>query len=117
MPPPLVYWSSPLPATHGDVWLPSLIVFPVSVSRVPTQHVLRAAVLANLGRYRGESRSHTAFDLRILLRSCTDQDRDPLAVVWVDIERCLHWQDLRRCRPHVLPPVADRGRLRLGLRD
>jgi integrase/recombinase XerD len=51
------------------------------------QLVLRAAVSAYLGRYRGETRLHTDSDLRVFLRWCTDQDLDPLAAVRVDIER------------------------------
>jgi hypothetical protein len=34
--------------------------------------VLRAAVAAYLGRYRGQTRLHTESDLRIYLRWCTD---------------------------------------------
>src|ERR671932_1000255 len=62
--------------------------------------VLRAAVSAYLGRYRGETRLHTESDLRIFLRWCTDQDLDPLAAVRVDIERYLRWlQDVRSFQP------------------
>jgi WD40 repeat protein len=43
--------------------------------------VLRAAVAAYLGRYRGESRLHTESDLRVFRRWCADQDLDPLAAV------------------------------------
>src|SRR5436190_5849227 len=49
---------------------------------VPAGHlVLRAAVSAYLGRYRGETRMHTESDLRVFLRWCTDQDLDPLTAV------------------------------------
>src|SRR5690349_23340340 len=62
--------------------------------------VLRAAVAAYLGRYRGESRLHTESDLRVFLRWCADQDLDPLAAVRADIERYLRWlQDVRRYQP------------------
>src|SRR5690349_5219872 len=62
--------------------------------------VLRAAVAAYLGRYRGETRLHTESDLRVFLRWCTDQGLDPLAAVRADIERYLRWlQDVRRYQP------------------
>ncbi len=64
------------------------------------QLLLRAAVSAYLGRYRGETRLHTESDLRVFLRWCNDQDLDPLAAVRVDIERYLRWmQDVRRYQP------------------
>ncbi|HZM79416.1 MAG TPA: hypothetical protein VFC19_27105 [Candidatus Limnocylindrales bacterium] len=64
------------------------------------QLVLRAAVSAYLGRYRGETRVHTESDLRIFLRWCTDQGLDPLAAVRVDIERYVRWlQDVRGYQP------------------
>src|SRR4051794_17842542 len=62
--------------------------------------VLRAAVSAYLGRYRGQTRLHTESDLRVFLRWCADHDLDPLAAVRVDIERYLRWlQDVRRYQP------------------
>src|SRR5918912_4467199 len=62
--------------------------------------VLRAAVSAYLGRYRGETRLHTESNLRVCLRWCTDQDLDPLSAVRVDIERYVRWlQDVRRYQP------------------
>jgi site-specific recombinase XerD len=64
------------------------------------QLVLRAAVSAYLGRYRGETRLHTDSDLRVFLRWCTDQGLDPLAAVRVDIERYVRWlQDVRCYQP------------------
>jgi integrase/recombinase XerD len=64
------------------------------------QLVLRAAVAAYLGRYRGQTRLRTESDLRVFLRWCTDQDLDPLAAVRVDIERYVRWlQDVRRHQP------------------
>jgi len=79
-----------------------MAAFPASSSGVPRadQLVLRAAVSAYLGRYRGETRLHTESDLRVFLRWCTDQDLDPLAAVRVDVERYLRWlQDVRRYQP------------------
>jgi integrase/recombinase XerD len=65
--------------------------------------VLRAAVAAYLGRYRGESRLHTESDLRVFLRWCADQALDPLAAVRADIERYLRWlQDVRRYQPSTI---------------
>src|SRR3954466_12549461 len=64
------------------------------------QLVLRAAVSAFLGRYRGQTRLHTESDLRVFLRWCTDHDVDPLAAVRIDIERYVRWlQDVRRHQP------------------
>src|SRR5262249_54134665 len=77
--------------------------------------VLRAAVSAYLGRYRGETRLHTESDLRVFLRWCTDHGLDPLAAVRVDIGRSVRWlQAVPRYHP---PTVARRGRLLPGLRD
>jgi hypothetical protein len=78
-----------------------MAAFPVpnGVARAD-QLVLRAAVSAYLGRYRGETRLHTESDLRVFLGWCVNQNLDPLAVVWVDIERYLRWlQDERRYQP------------------
>ncbi|MDT5027167.1 MAG: integrase/recombinase XerD [Micromonosporaceae bacterium] len=64
------------------------------------QLVLRAAVSAYLGRYRGETLLHTESDLRVFLRWCTDHGLDPLAAVRADIERYVRWlQDVRRYQP------------------
>ncbi|TYC20312.1 tyrosine-type recombinase/integrase [Micromonospora sp. MP36] len=64
------------------------------------QLVLRAAVSAFLGRYRGQTRVHTESDLRVFLRWCTDHGLDPLTAVRVDIERYVRWlQDVRRYQP------------------
>jgi integrase/recombinase XerD len=83
--------------THGEVWLPFLL--PVSVS-CRLIIVLRAAVSAYLGRYRGETRVHTESDLRVFLRWCADHGLDPLTAVRVDVERYVRWlQDVRRYQP------------------
>jgi site-specific recombinase XerD len=64
------------------------------------QLVLRAAVAAYLGRYRGDTRLHTESDLRVFLTWCTDQNLDPLATMRVDIERYVRWlQDVRCYQP------------------
>ena len=66
--------------------------------------VLRAAVAACLGRYRGQTRLHTESDLRVFLRWCTDLDLDPLATTRIDIERYVRWlQDVRRYQPSTVP--------------
>jgi hypothetical protein len=70
--------------------------------------VLRAAVAACLGRYRGETRLHTESDLRVFLRWCTNQYLDPLAAVRVDIERYVRW--LRYGRTRYTPILQDRMR-------
>jgi integrase/recombinase XerD len=62
--------------------------------------VLRAAIAAYLGRYRGQTRLHTESDLRIFLRWCADHGPDPLRAVRVDIERYVRWlQDVRGFQP------------------
>src|SRR4051812_31290418 len=61
--------------------------------------VLRAAVAAYLGRYRGESpsRLHTGSDLKIFLTWCAAHGLDPLTVGRVDIERYVRWLQEERC--------------------
>ncbi|MEV0134847.1 tyrosine-type recombinase/integrase [Dactylosporangium sp. NPDC050688] len=62
--------------------------------------VLRAAVAAYLGRYRGLTRQHSESDLHVFLRWCTDHELDPLTAVRVDIERYVRWlQDVRHYQP------------------
>jgi integrase/recombinase XerD len=64
------------------------------------ERVLRAAVAAYLGRYRGQSRLHTGSDLKIYLTWCTDKDLDPLRMGRVDIERYVRWlQEIRYYQP------------------
>ncbi|MER7441599.1 hypothetical protein [Micromonospora avicenniae] len=66
----------------------------------PDRVVLRAAVAANLGRYRGDTRLHTQSDLRVYLTWCANHDLDPLTVARADIERYVRWlQDVRRFQP------------------
>jgi site-specific recombinase XerD len=79
-----------------------MAVFPVSDAGVASsdQLVLRAAIAADLGRYRGQTRLHTNSDLRIFLRWCDEQDLEPLAAVRTDIERYVRWlQEIRRFQP------------------
>jgi integrase/recombinase XerD len=79
-----------------------MAAFPVPDTGVAAsgQLVLRAAVSAYLGRYRGETRLHTESDLRIFLCWCADHRLDPLAAVRVDIERYVRWlQDVRHYQP------------------
>src|SRR3569833_1465471 len=65
--------------------------------------VLRSAVAAYLGRYRGQTRLHSESDLRVFLRWCTDHDLDPLTVVRIDIERYVRWlQDVRCYQPSIV---------------
>jgi site-specific recombinase XerD len=64
------------------------------------ERVLRAAVAAYLGRYRGESRVHTGSDLKVFLTWCAGLDLDPLGVGRVEIERYVRWlQEVRRYQP------------------
>jgi integrase/recombinase XerD len=79
-----------------------MAIFPVSVVGVASSDhlVLRAAVAAYLGRYRGQTRLHTNSDLRIFLRWCDEQTLAPLAAVRTDIERYVRWlQEVRRFQP------------------
>jgi integrase/recombinase XerD len=79
-----------------------MAAFPVPDTGVAAagQLVLRAAVSAYLGRYRGETRLHTESDLRVFLRWSADHGLDPLAAVRVDIERYVRWlQDVRLYQP------------------
>lgn len=67
---------------------------------VVDERVLRAAVAAYLGRYRGESRVHTGSDLKVFLTWCSDQDLDPLNLGRAEIERYVRWlQEVRRYQP------------------
>ena len=62
--------------------------------------VLRAAVAAYLGRYRGESRVHTGSDLKVFLTWCAGRDPDPLSRGRAEIERYVRWlQEVRRYQP------------------
>jgi hypothetical protein len=61
------------------------------------ERVLRAAVAAYLGRYRGESRVHTGSDLKVFLTWCAGQDLDPLELGRVEIERYVRWLQEVRC--------------------
>ena len=49
--------------------------------------MLRAAVAAYLGRYRGGARVHTGSDLTVFLTWCTERDLDPLNLGRAEIER------------------------------
>jgi hypothetical protein len=67
---------------------------------VSDERVLRAAVAAYLGRYRGESRVHTDSDLKVFLSWCAGQELDPLNLGRVEIERYVRWlQEVRRYQP------------------
>jgi hypothetical protein len=57
-----------------------MAAFPVPSARLEPsgELVLRAAVAAYLGRYRGLTRQHSESALRVFLRWGTDQDLDPL---------------------------------------
>lgn len=65
-----------------------------------SERVLRAAVAAYLGRYRGESRVHTGSDLKVFLSWCTGQELHPLNLGRAEIERYVRWlQEARRYQP------------------
>src|SRR5690349_23936406 len=80
-----------------------MAAFPAPDDRVAApghQLVLRAAVAAYLGRYRGQTRLHTESDLRVFLRWCAEHELDPLAAVRVDVERFVRWlQDVGCYQP------------------
>ncbi|WP_199517243.1 phage integrase N-terminal SAM-like domain-containing protein, partial [Nucisporomicrobium flavum] len=59
--------------------------------------MLRAAMAAYLGRYRGESRVHTGSDLKVFLTWCSGQEIDPLNLGRAEVERYVRWlQEVRR---------------------
>jgi site-specific recombinase XerD len=78
----------------------SRLTCPFSGVARTNERVLRAAVAAYLGRYRGQTRAHAESDLRVFLRWCTDHDLDPLVAARADLELYLRWlQDVRRYQP------------------
>jgi hypothetical protein len=84
-----VRWrSSPL-VTHGDVWLPFLLPFPLSSLPINSSCGLRCPLswAVTAGRP-GCTPSPT---WACFLRWCTDQDLDPLAAARVDVERYVRW--------------------------
>jgi integrase/recombinase XerD len=64
---------------------------------VSDERVLRAAVAAYLGRYRGEFRVHTGSDLKVFLTWCTGSGLDPLSLGRVEVERYVRWLQEVRC--------------------
>ncbi|GIF01967.1 hypothetical protein [Paractinoplanes rishiriensis] len=80
---------------------------------VVDERVLRSAVAAYLGRYRGESRVHTSSDLKVFLTWCVGRDLDPLNLGRAEIERYLRWlQEVRRYQPSTVSrrlSVSGRG--------
>src|SRR3954454_10759934 len=87
---------------------------------VSDERVLRAAVAAYLGRYRGESRVHTGSDLKVFLTWCSGQELDPLELRRVEIERYVRWFQGGRC--YQLSTVSRRlsvvvGFYRVGVMD
>jgi integrase/recombinase XerD len=62
--------------------------------------VLRVAVAAYLGRYRGESRVRTGSDLKVFLTWCAGRELDPLNLGRAEVERYVRWlQEVRRYQP------------------
>src|SRR5215207_8525842 len=60
----------------------------------------RMVLTAFLGRFRGQTREHTASDLRCFLSWCTTQQVDALTVTRADLELFLRWmQDTRGFKP------------------
>ncbi|MER7894453.1 hypothetical protein ABTX15_32110 [Micromonospora sp. NPDC094482] len=65
--------------------------------------VLRAAVAAYLGRYRGDTQLHTESGLRVFLTCCTGQELQPLSTRRAETERYVRWlQDVRRFQPSIV---------------
>jgi len=61
---------------------------------------LSRAVAAHLARYKGQSRMHTASDLRSYLGWCAARRLDPLSVSRVHVELWIRWmQEIRRLQP------------------
>jgi integrase len=84
----------------------------------PDECVLRAAVAAYLGRYRGQSRLHTGSDLKIYLTWCVGRDLDALGVGRADIERYVRWLQEAQLLPAFdgVPQAVGRGGLLPDLR-
>ena len=62
-----------------------------------SEQVLRLAVAAYLARYKGESRTHTASDLRSYLDWCRDRGLPPLTARRPHVELYVRWmQEVRR---------------------
>jgi site-specific recombinase XerD len=70
-------------------------------SHMPTDDAyLRLAVADYLARYKGDSRTHTASDLRTFLEWCTRHELAPLTAQRPHIELFLRWmQEVRRHKP------------------
>jgi integrase/recombinase XerD len=51
----------------------------------------KAAVAAYLGRYQGQSRLHTGFDLKISLTWCAGRRLNPMRMGRAEIERYVRW--------------------------
>jgi len=61
---------------------------------------LSRAVAAHLARYKGQSRLHTASDLRSYLGWCATRRLDPLSASRVHVELWIRWmQEIRRLQP------------------
>jgi site-specific recombinase XerD len=59
--------------------------------------LLRVALAAHLGRYRGAYRVHTESDLHVYLRWCAECNVQPLAARRADVELYVRWlQEVRR---------------------
>jgi len=72
----------------------------VANAPVDNSRGLGLAAMAHLSRYRGTSREHTDFDLRIFLTWCQDRQLAPLTAQRHDLELYLRWlQDVRRFKP------------------
>jgi hypothetical protein len=61
---------------------------------------LRLAVAAHLARYKGQTRAHTASDLKTYLSWCRDHGLEPLQAKRAHVELFLRWiQEVRRLKP------------------
>jgi integrase/recombinase XerD len=61
---------------------------------------LGRATDAYLSRYKGDSRAHTASDLKVFLTWCTERGLEPLTAQRLHIELYVRWlQEIRRFRP------------------
>jgi integrase/recombinase XerD len=83
---------NPVPAGAGHP-------IPSTSAPVPAE-VLRPAVLAYLGRFKGPSRQHSCSDLNVYLTWCAACGLDPLAAGRADLELYVRWmQETRRYKP------------------
>jgi integrase/recombinase XerD len=80
----------------------AIIVVPAATGSRPTTSadLVRLVTAADLGRYKGQSRTHTASDLTVFLTWCRERDVEPVTATRAHLELYLRWlQETRRFKP------------------